>query len=107
MRAGEVAKPDGKQVLDLLKARMETLANPQQAAAEPESEALAPAILSPDDPGMVAIKDLVDAGAAEMLLDDARDQAERRELDPGRLALIEQAVEELFPGITTTEAEAA
>ena len=108
VRAGEVAKPDGAQVLDLMKIRMEELANPQQDAAQP-AEAAPPvaASLDADDPWMVAIKDLVDAGAAEMLLDDARDQAERRELDPGRLTLIRQAVEELFPGITTMDAVAA
>ena len=110
-KAATLTEAEQARVLDLLKARMEALAKPQQdAEATTDAAEAAPpvaAVLDPEDPWAVAIRELVDAGEAERLLDDARDQAARTELNPDRLALIEQAVEELFPGITTTETAAA
>ena len=61
--------------------------------------------LKPDDAWAVAFQGAADAVEAERLLDDLRDQAERREVEPGRAALVEQLAEELFPGITTMAAE--
>jgi hypothetical protein len=66
-----------------------------------------PATLDPDDPWAVAFRDAADAVEAERLLADLRDQAGRGEIDPGRAALVEQAAEELFPGITAAEGQAA
>ena len=102
-RSGEVPPDDVNKVLDLLKARMEALANPPKgAAASPVTAAL-----KPDDPWATAFRDAVDAVEAERLLADLRGQAGRGEIDPGRAALVEQAAEELFPGITTMEAKDA
>ncbi len=98
VRAGQVAKPDGKQVLDMLKARMETLASPQEAAPS-ESEAASPvaAVLDPEDPWAIAIDGLAGPEDAEVLLADLVYQRSRGEIDPERAALVEQAVEALFP----------
>jgi hypothetical protein len=114
-KAAELTEAEQVQVLGLLTARMEALKPAEQtAAAVPPAEVVDAEVvetgapgLNPDDPWAVAMAGLLDAGEAEQLLADARDQAARTELDPLRLAAIEQAVEELFPGITTTETAAA
>ena len=104
MRAGEVAKPDGAKVLDLLKARMEALASPQQDAETPPagSDAAPPvaAVLDPEDPWAVAIEGASSAEDAEGLLEDVTDQRSRDEIDPERAALVEQAIEARFPGMS-------
>lgn len=120
-RSSEVPKPEAEKVLSALKARMEVLAAPQDTPAVPDAEAEAEAEAEPDDgevlegeivtldaddPWGAAIAEAVDAGQAQRLLDDARDQADRTELDQARLGLIEQALEAAFPGLTTAEVAA-
>lgn len=100
---GKLTKAEGGRLQDALRVRIDEL---KVAPAAPEAEATPADALDPEDPWAVAISELIDSGAAESLLADAADQAERGEIAEGRHALIMQAVEDLFPGITT-EAEAA
>lgn len=81
----------------------------KQLMAAPPAEDASPvaAALDPDDQWASAFRDAADAVEAERLLADLRDQAGRGEIDPGRAALVEQAAEELFPGITAMEAKDA
>lgn len=111
VRAGEVAKPDGTKVLDLLTARMEALAKPAQDAAEPpcETDAAAPvaAGLDPEDPWAPAVEALASAEDAAVLLADLLGQLGRGEIDAGRAGLVENAIVARFPGAGTEEPVAA
>ena len=111
VRAREVAKPDGTQVLNLLKARMEALATPPQDAettpAEPEAAPPVAAALDPEDPWASAIEALASPEDAEVLLADLVDQLGRDEIAPERAALVEEAILARFPDGITIRAEAA
>ena len=109
-RDGKLSGPDSVKVLDLLKVRMETLANPPQAATEApaDSDAAPPvaAVLDPEDPWAVAIEGASSAEDAEGLLEDVTDQRSRGEIDPERAALVEQAIEARFPGMSREQVAA-
>lgn len=107
VHAGELDKAGASRLQAVLRKRMEELkaAAEQQAAAEVvDGEVVT---LDPEDPWAIAISEAVEAGEAERLLADARTQAGQGTMDADHLALIEQAVEEAFPGLTAAEAQAA
>ena len=91
LRDGKISKAEHARLQAILLPRMA-----QQAGG-----------LKPDDPWLAAFQGAVDAVEAERLLADLRGQAGRGEIGPGRAALVEQAAEELFPGITTLVTEDA
>ena len=101
VRAGEVAKPDGQKVLDLLKARMEALANPPQAAAEaPAGTEAAPsvaAVLDPEDPWALKIEELGDEDDATAALDEVAEMVGSGAMQAEHADLIETAIAARFP----------
>lgn len=107
VRDGRLTRDEAGRLQGVLRKRMEELKNAPPAETEAEVVDAEIVTLDAEDPWAVAIREAVDTGEAERILADARDQAARAELDPDRLSLIEQAVEEAFPGLTTTEAQAA
>ena len=112
---GKLTKGEAGRLQDILRPRIKALMDAQAASGPADGEVAEAevveegngAALGAEDPWAVAISEAVDAGQAERILADARDQAGRSELDAARLALIEQAIEEAFPGLTATEARAA
>jgi hypothetical protein len=92
-RQGELTEPDAKGVLEMLTARMETLANPQPATAAEDAPPVA-AALDPEDPWAAAIEGLSSPEDADTLLLDLADQRSRGEVAPERADLIERAIEQ-------------
>ncbi len=110
VRAGQVAKPDGKQVLDLLKARMETLASPQEAApAEPEADSPVADALDPADPWALKIEEIVDGDlpAARELLDELDTMLRDGTISVGHATAVEEAIVARFPDVNRNAAVAA
>jgi len=109
-RKGEITGPGSVKVLDLLKARMEALASRQPDAettpAASDPAPLVAAVLDPEDPWAVAIEGASSAEDAERLLEDVTDQRSRGEIDPECAALVEQAIEARFPGMSREQVAA-
>ena len=101
VRAGEVAKPDGAQVLNLLKARMESLANPQQdaetATAEPEAAPPVAAALDPEDPWALKVEELGDDDDAAAALDEVAELVGSGAMQTEYAERIEMAIAARFP----------
>ena len=75
-------------------------------AAETEDAPAVAAVLDPEDPWAVAIEGASTAEDAETLLADVTDQRGRGEIDPERAALVEQAIEARFPGMSRQQVAA-
>ena len=101
VRAGEVAKPDGKQVLDLLKDRMESLANPPQAEAAPA------AALDPEDEWAAKVEEITSAEDAALVIEDLLRMIGAGEIDAEHAGRVEDAILAKFPDANKTEAVAA
>ena len=102
VRAGDVAKADGTQVLDVLKARMEALTKPVQDAegtppAEPETASPAAAGLDPDDPWALKVEELSSQDEATAALDEVTDLLASGEIDGEHFKAVESAILARFP----------
>jgi phage recombination protein Bet len=94
-RAGEISGPDSVQVLDLLKARMEALATPQQDAEAAGSPV--PAALDSDDPWAAKVDELASSGDAADAITELLVMLGNGEIDAEHAGRVEAAILARFP----------
>ena len=98
VRAGTVAKPDGTRVMDLLKARMEALASPQEAApSEPEAASPVADALDPADPWALKVEELSNEDEATAALDEVAEMVGSGAMQAEHADRIEKAIAARFP----------
>ncbi len=98
VRAGTVAKPDGTRVMDLLKARMEALASPQEAApSEPEAASPVADALDPADPWALKVEELSNEDEATAALDEVAAMVGSGAMQAEHADRIEKAIAARFP----------
>ena len=91
VRAGTVAKTDGTRVMDLLKARMEALASPQETAPS------VAAALDPEDPWAAKVEELSNEDEAAAALDEVAEMVGSGAMQAEHADRIESAIAARFP----------